>query len=172
MEKYFDVMNRELNIGDTITVFLYSTNGLLPIDLTITNNEDLESLVKVGLAVKKKFINNNKNIDYYINIIKNKIGLSYSQTLNLLSAAESIAKGTGCEMLLRTIAIELDKNYVDHISKSEEIYFVSAFSGEIQKIRNLKSIKSFKTFSAFRTLQEAEHAKSIVQELLNDYYKK
>ena len=73
--------------------------------------------------------------------------------------------GSVISLLLKTIAVELDKKYPDHIKNSKEIYSISLISGKIGKIYKEK-IKSFNNFAAFRTMEDAEVAYHIMAEYI------
>ena len=85
-----------------------------------------------------------------------------SNILNTLHIANPWA---ATQMVLREIAIELDKKYDDHINKSEKIYAISPQDGRIHEI-NKKTIKSYKAFPAFRSIEDAKIACSLIREHL------
>jgi hypothetical protein len=60
-------------------------------------------------------------------------------------------------IVLKELAIELDKKYEGYIGYSDEIYVISTFNGEITKVKK-DCIKSYKHFAAFRTLEDAQMA--------------
>lgn len=73
-------------------------------------------------------------------------------------------------MVLREIAIELDKKYEDHISNSPEIYSISLTDGRITKLYK-SSIRSYKNFAAFRTIDDAKFACKVLREVLKDMFR-
>lgn len=68
-------------------------------------------------------------------------------------------------VLLKEIAIDLDKQYPDHINNCSEVYVISTLNGKINKIPR-HYIKNFRNFSAFRTLEDARTACIILSDLL------
>ena len=73
-------------------------------------------------------------------------------------------------MVLREIAIELDKKYEDHIENSPEIYVISMLDGKIAKA-NKAHIKNYRNFAAFRTIEDAKIACRIVKPILKEMFK-
>ena len=71
--------------------------------------------------------------------------------------------------MLKEIAIELDKNYSDHIIFSPEIYAFNITCGKIVKLNKYK-IRTFKFFAAFRTKEDAEFAIKVIDELIPKKY--
>ena len=67
-------------------------------------------------------------------------------------------------LVIKEIAIDLDKNYPNHISHSPNIYAISALTGNVVKIT--AKVKSFKTFGAFRSFEEASYAKEILKPVI------
>lgn len=73
-------------------------------------------------------------------------------------------------IVLREIAIELDKKYEDHISNSPEIYSISLVDGRITKLYKSR-IRSYKNFAAFRTIDDAKFACKVLREVLKDMFR-
>lgn len=105
------------------------------------------------------------DVDYYIQKIATQMGWSFQKTDNYLYHMATVNLGSTISMLLKTIAVELDKKYPDHIKNSKEIYSISLISGKIGKISKEK-IKSFNNFAAFRTMEDAEVAYHIMSKYI------
>lgn len=60
-------------------------------------------------------------------------------------------------ILLRELAILIDKKYEDHIDNSEKIFSISLLDGRIHEIPK-KYVKNYRNFAAFRTLEDAKFA--------------
>lgn len=100
-----------------------------------------------------------------------KLGMKHpyviTRFLDKISEASEVA---AFSMILKEIAITLDKKYEDHISKSDEIYVISTIDGKIMKVKEIRKIKSFKNFAAFRTLEDARTACRILKSMLKDMF--
>ena len=72
-------------------------------------------------------------------------------------------------MVLREIAIELDKKYDNHINNSEKIYAISPQDGRIHEV-DKSHIKNYKAFPAFRNIEDAKIACSLVKNHLKSIF--
>lgn len=106
----------------------------------------------------------------YVGKLAERKGWKFEKMSNFLNNLAEINLGAASQVVLREIAIELDKKYTDHIEKSEEIYCVSLTNGHIFKA-NKKFIKNFRNFAAFRTIDDAKLACKITRKLLRDMFK-
>lgn len=111
-----------------------------------------------------------EDIDYYIKSIAKKKGWSFEKMDSFLEALYGINRGAAFSIILREIAIELDKKYTDHIEHSEKIYGVGLTNGHIFEI-DKKHIKNYRHFAAFRTPEDAKTACKILRGLLRDLFK-
>lgn len=109
-------------------------------------------------------------IGYYVNSLAEKKGWKPEKMTGFLNNLSEINLGAAFSVILREIAVELDKKYEDHIGKSEEIYCVSMTNGHIFKM-DKRLIKNFRNFAAFRTLDDAKLACRITRSLLKDMFK-
>lgn len=109
-------------------------------------------------------------LNYYVESLAQKRGWKFEKMLNFFSNLADINPGAAFQVILREIAIELDKKYTDHIENSEEIYCVSLTNGHICKA-DKKFIRNFRNFAAFRTLDDAKLACKITRGLLKDMFK-
>ena len=89
---------------------------------------------------------------------------------NYLNSVDSILPAASLSMVLREIAIELDKKYEDHIENSPEIYVISLLDGRITKA-NKAHIRNYRNFAAFRTIEDAKIACKIVKPILKEMFK-
>ena len=60
-------------------------------------------------------------------------------------------------LIIKEVAIELDKRYEGHISECDYVFIVSTLDGGVAKI-DTNNIVSYRTFAAFRTLDDAFYA--------------
>lgn len=74
-------------------------------------------------------------------------------------------------IILRTIALELDKKYPDNIRRCSNLYYISTLNGRIYPIEASR-ITNYKTISLFRNLEDAKIACSIVRPYLKALFHK
>lgn len=108
-------------------------------------------------------------VSYYIEKLANKKHRDPRDIYSLLVDLESINQMALINVLLKEIAVELDKQYEDHISNSENIFIVSSLDGKIHRICK-SSIKSYRNFAAFRTLEDANTACTILKDYLKEAF--
>lgn len=107
---------------------------------------------------------------YYVCKIADRLGWKPEKAYNYLNGIYSIMPAAAFSIILREIAIDLDKQYKDHISNSPEIYVVNLLDGRITKV-NKASIKNYRNFAAFRTIEDAKMACNITRYFLKDMFK-
>ena len=110
------------------------------------------------------------DMNFYIEKIATRLGWKPEKVYNYLNNADSILPAAAFSMVLREIAVELDKKYEDHIENSPEIYVISMLDGRITKA-NKAHIKNYRNFSAFRTIDDARIACRIVKPVLKEMFK-
>lgn len=77
-----------------------------------------------------------------------------------------INKGAVLSILLREVAIILDRQYPDHIENSEKIYTIDMAKGEVVEVKDIHKIKNFRNFAAFRTIRDAVTAKKVLKDFM------
>lgn len=174
MKKFIDVKNgNEVKVGDKVgimdTIDLPVFGKVEAVrEITLTK-EVLNQLIKDG---KVKVVNaeNYDNIwNAAIDSLVRKTGWKMEKLSNILETLENANPWAVTQIILREIAIELDKKYEDHINKSEHIYAVSPQDGRIHEI-NKAHIKNYRAFPAFRTVEDAKIACSLVRENLKSIF--
>lgn len=127
---------------------------------------------KESLSEKKKDANDISKDDlaFYVNKVAQRFGWKSAKASNYLNTIDSCYPAAAFAMVLREIAIELDKKYEDHIEKSPEIYVISMLDGRITKA-NKAHIKNYRNFAAFRSVSDAKIACSIVRDVLKEMFK-
>ena len=110
------------------------------------------------------------DMNFYIEKIAARLGWKPEKIYNYLNNADSILPAAAFSMVLREIAVELDKKYEDHIENSPEIYVISMLDGRITKA-NKAYIKNYRNFAAFRTIEDAKIACRIVKPILKEMFK-
>lgn len=173
MKKFILVKNgKEINFGDKILI-TKSVNTPLGITIVskvaIVTKELMDKLIKDGKVnvVEEKDIN--KIWNNAIENLAKKTNWKEEKLLNILNTLHLANPWAATQMVLREIAIELDKKYDDHINKSEKIYVISPQDGRIHEI-NKKTIKNYKAFPAFRSIEDAKIACSLIREHLKSIF--
>lgn len=77
-----------------------------------------------------------------------------------------INEGAVLAILLREVAVILDRQYPDHIENSEKIYTIDMAKGEIVEVKDIHKIKNFRNFAAFRNIQDAITAKKVLKDFM------
>ena len=114
---------------------------------------------------KSSLKNENRDINYYINSLADKHNRKTDKMDGFLGKLYEVNPGAVISIMLKEIAIELDKKYPDHIRFSPEIYCFSTNRGKIVKL-DKTNIKTFKFFAAFRTKEDAEFAIKVMGGLI------
>lgn len=180
MEKIYLVNGKEVQVGDTLTKVskvkdsffgkgtvvqhIMVTKDILPELLEagiVTTTKPAKSVVKTEVPME---------LEYYIQKIAEKLGWKVEKTYSYLNNVDTIFPAAAFSMILREIAIELDKKYKDHIEKNPEIYVISMLDGKITKV-NKAHIKNYRNFAAFRTLEDAKIACRITKDILKEMFK-
>lgn len=136
----------------------------------------LKSLLNNIKEVAEKQIENEKKVEdgtpifpnhklYYIKNLALKRGWSVSQMVDFLRELWDFYPAAALSLLMREIAVELDKNYKDHINDSDKIFVISVLDGKIHKVAK-NHIKNYRNFAAFRTLEDARIACKTLQKEL------
>ena len=178
MEKFYLKNGEEVKIGDTIIGTSKKTNPYFnktSIKYIKVTNNILPKLLDDGIIISKSEKVENKcevsmKLEYYIQKIADKFGWKIDKTYNYLNNVYIINPAAAFSIVLREIAIELDKKYKDHIEKSPEIYVISMFDGRITKA-NKAHIKNYKNFAAFRSINDAKIACNIMKDILKELFK-
>ena len=180
MEKIYLANGKEVHVGDTLTKVskvkdpffgkgtivhnIVVTKGILPKLLEagiVTTTKPAKSVVETEVPME---------LEYYIQKIADKLGWKVDKVYNYLNSVDTILPAAAFSMVLREIAIELDKKYEDHIEKSPEIYLISMLDGRITKA-NKVHIKNYRNFAAFRTIEDAKIACTITRDILKEMFK-
>lgn len=134
-----------------------------------------EEITKLIDSKKREFLAAMNNpvpmcIGYYVGGLAAKRGWKPEKMKNYLSNLWDINPAATFSVLLREIAVELDKKYEDHINKCNELFIISLMDGRIHKTPRAY-IKNFRNFAAFRTEEDARIACKILKDLLKDLFK-
>ena len=179
MEKIYLTNGKEVQIGDTLTkaskvVDPFFGKGTVVQHIVVTK-DILPKLLEAGIVTTNKpaVVESEvpMELEYYIQKIAEKLGWKIEKVYNYLNSVDTILPVAAFSMVLREVAIELDKKYEDHIKKSPEIYVISMLDGRITKV-NKAHIKNYRNFAAFRSVSDAKIACSIVRDILKGMFKK
>ena len=180
MKKIYLKNGKEVQIGDILTKVSKVKDSFFGKGTVIENvkvtKDILPKLLKAGIVTTKldeKPVAETKipmELEYYIQKIAEKHGWKIEKAYNYLNSVDAILPAAAFSMILREIAIELDKKYEDHIEKSPEIYVISMFDGRITKA-NKAHIKNYRNFAAFRTIEDAKIACTITRDILKEMFK-
>lgn len=180
MEKIYLKNGKEVQLGDTLTKVSKEKNpffgeGIIVQHIVVTK-DILPKLLEAGIATTTKpekpvaKTEVPMELEYYIQKIAEKLGWKVEEACDYLNSVDTILPAAAFYMVLREIAIELDKKYEDHIEKSPKIYVISMLDGKITKV-NKAHIKNYRNFAAFRTVEDAKIACSIVRDILKELFK-
>ncbi len=187
MEKFYLKSGKEVQVGDTITrvteakhplLGKYTTTESILVTKTVipelikrgilsTSKESDYNVAKVPNSAKEL---NKPDINCCINNLAKRLGWKVEKVCNYLNTLTRIYPAAAFSIILREIAIEIDKKYEDHIENSPEIYVISLLDGRIAKA-NKAHIKNYRNFAAFRSISDAKIAYEVVKELLKDLFK-
>ena len=178
MEKIYLTNGKEVQIGDTLTkaskvVDPFFGEGTVVQHIVVTK-DILPKLLEAGIVtITKPTVVESEvpmELEYYIQKIAEKLGWKIEKVYNYLNSVDTILPTAAFSMVLREVAIELDKKYEDHIEKSPEIYIISMLDGRITKA-NKALIKNYRNFAAFRTIEDAKIACRITRDILKEMFK-
>ena len=174
METKFYLKNgKEVKVGDYVTHSEDITHpqlGKIHSETTIlVTKESIPTLIKMGIIVPSTTPSN--HIGCYISKALARLGWTESKDLKYLQDLDNVYPTALFNILLREIAIELDKKYDDHIENSPEIFVVSTLDGRITKV-NKSYIKNYRNFAAFRSVADAKFACRILRSCLREMYAK
>ena len=181
MGKIYLKDGKEVQLGDILTKVskvkdpFFGKGTVIEHVLKVTK-DILPKLIEAGIVtttIPKKPVAEAEvpmELEYYIQKIAEKHGWKIEKTYNYLNSVDAILPAAAFSMVLREIAIELDKKYEDHIEKSPEIYVISMLDGRITKA-NKAHIKNYRNFAAFRSVSDAKIACSIVKDILKEMFK-
>lgn len=181
MEKIYLTNGKEVQIGDTLTkvskvVDPFFGKGTVVQHIVVTK-DILPKLLEAGIVTTTKPAKSAvvesevpMELEYYIQKIAERLGWKIEKVYNYLNSVDTILPAAAFSMVLREVAIELDKKYEDHIEKSPEIYVISMLDGRITKA-NKARIKNYRNFAAFRTIEDAKIACRITRDILKEMFK-
>lgn len=184
MEKIYLTNGKEVNIGDTLTKVSKVKDPVFG-EITeachvVVTKSILPKLIEAGIITTTKPVKGTTKdcpatkvpmeLDYYVQKVANRLGWKIEKVYNYLNSIDTILPTAAFSIVLREIAIELDKKYEDHIENSPEIYVVSTLDGRITRA-NKAHIKNYRNFAAFRSVDDAKIACRITRDTLKEMLK-
>lgn len=181
MEKIYLTNGKEVQIGDTLTkvskvVDPFFGKGTVVQHIVVTK-DILPKLLEAGIVTTTKPAKSAvvesevpMELEYYIQKIADRLGWKIEKVYNYLNNVDAILPAAAFSIVLREVAVELDKRYENHIERSPEIYVISLFDGRITKA-NKAHIKNYRNFAAFRTIEDAKIACRITKDILKEMFK-
>ena len=180
MEKIYLKNGKKVQIGDILTKVSKVVDpffGGAVVQHIVVTEDILPKLLEAGIVTTTKPAKSAvaesgvpMELGYYVQKIAKKLGWKMEKAYNYLNSVDSILPTAAFSMVLREVAIELDKKYEDHIEKSPEIYVISMFDGRITKA-NKAHIKNYRNFAAFRSVSDAKIACRITRDILKEMFK-
>lgn len=181
MEKIYLKNGKEVQIGDTLTKVSKVKDPFFGestvVQHIVVTKGSLPKLIKAGIVTITKpekaactEAEVPMELEYYIQKIAKRLGWKIEKVYNYLNSVDTILPAAAFSMVLREVAIELDKKYESHIEKSPEIYVISMLDGRITKA-NKANIRNYRNFAAFRTIEDAKIACSITRDILKEMFK-
>ena len=185
MKKFYLKNGKEVQVGDTITKVIKTKHPLLGevtmVENVVVTEAALPKLIEKGIITTSlgsdfdvdkvlKPTETHMDLHYYVEKLAKKLNWKVEKVYNYLNTIDSVYPAAAFSMILREVAIELDKKYEDHIEKSPEIYVISMFDGRISKA-NKAHIKNYRNFAAFRTIEDAAIACRITKDVLKEMFR-
>ena len=173
MKKFIVADNgKEINFGDRIII---AETVNTPLGMTrvqrfvVVTKELMDKLIEDGKVNVVGENNINKIWNDAVKSLAKKTNWKEEKLSNILATLHLANPWAATQMVLREIAIELDKKYDDHINESEKIYAISPQDGRIHEI-NKKTVKNYKAFPAFRSIEDAKIACSLIREHIKSIF--
>ena len=164
---------KEVKMGEKLIRCVELFGIPIPIEEIEINETTLPDLIKHGIIVAE---GSDSDIDITIEgavqHLANRIGWNKENLERYFNNLYKISPAAVFEIILKEVAILLDKKYHNHISNSKEIWVINKVNGEIQKLKDISKIKSFQHFAAFRSLEDALVAKRVMAPALKGLYGK
>lgn len=163
---------KEVKMGEKLIKVVELFGIPVPIAQIEINETTLPDLIKHSVIVAE---GSDSDIDITIEgavqHLANRIGWNKENLERYFNNLYKISPAAVFEIVLKEVAILLDKKYPNHINNSKEIWVINKVNGEIQKLKDMSKIKSFQHFAAFRSLEDAKIACRITRDILKEMFK-
>ncbi len=163
---------KEVKMGEKLIKVVELFGIPVPVAQIEINKTTLPDLIKHGIVVAEGSDSDiGITIEGAVQHLANRIGWNKENLERYFSNLYKISPAAVFEIVLKEVAILLDKKYPNHISSSKEIWVINKVNGEIQKLKDMSKIKSFQHFAAFRTIEDAKIACTITRDILKEMFK-
>ena len=152
MKKIFvDVRTgKQVSLGQPYDIQFTGPQGSMRLAGDQMNKSVLNLLIACGAVIEAEVSEEEKersiygnlggvpdNAGFYISQAGKKLGIDPLSACKLLEMVAIMNPTAFFSILLREVAVELDKKYPDHIENSKEIYYINVFNGTITKAADL-----------------------------------
>ena len=107
-----------------------------------------------------------RDMPYFISKLSMKTGWKYDKVAGILDKIDDINTGAALSIVLREVALDLDRQYKGNIKDCKEVWAVSLVSETVFKIP-VNKIKHWGTFAAFRTEEDAKKALDFIVDFVD-----
>ena len=172
MKKYFTPDGRELILDKPVTITLSNKNNS---NYRIISTSEIDGLLLDYLIKTKAVIcedieefKPSDKPSYYVHKLANKLKIPVDQCYKTIETIRKYSPITVFCMLLKQVAIELDKKYKDHICDAKETYAISAATGNIVKT-DIKECY-YTNIALFRSVEDARFAVRVLSGLYDECF--
>lgn len=163
---------KEVEMGKTLASVMNSAYSFMPFYTVTVYEESIPFLIEMGVIKEVEEKGTPVDPNFYLEHLAKRIHWNVNNLRKYLGNLYTIYPAAVFSILLREVAIVLDKRYPDHIERSKDIYFIGMADGEIHKIKELHKVKNFRNFAAFRTLEDCMQAKEILKPIMKGLFKR
>lgn len=157
----------DITFGDEVFTHHVKTNNLTEDLLNMLIGYRVVKEVEVAETTKEIVVPTDLN--YYAAKIGKVINLNEEEATEFFEVLAQKFPYAVFSLVLKQVAIEIDRKYKDHISNSERIFGVSMINGCISEIPK-SQVKNYHNFAAFRTLEDAKLACRITRPFLKEMF--
>lgn len=162
MKKYF-IKDKEVKLGDVVTFETTENLGDCVIykkmQYTLTE-ETLKKLVKDGKITVKEGMSSEDLRNSAIAKVARKMKRTEQEAKNFINTLFNLNPSCAFSLLLKEMAVILDKQYIDHIDSVPRVYIFNSVTGKKQLFVGHNHCK---TFAAFRTKEDIDLAISALE---------
>lgn len=163
---------KEVEMGKTLAFGMNSAYGFMPFYTVVVCEESIPFLIEEGVIKEVEDEGTHVDPNFYLEHLAKRIHWNVDNLRKYLGNLYTTYPAAVFSILLREVAIVLDKKYPDHIERSKDIYFIGMADGEIHKMKELHKVKNFRNFAAFRTLEDCMQAKEILKPIMKGLFKR
>lgn len=171
MNYYLSSTGVKIKLGEPFGSISTEDSPMGPVEVLrryTLSEENVKFFIEKGIITTSPIKKVNQCAGYYIAKYCERIGWNKNRFAAQFNDICSVNPAPLLSILLKEIAIAMDKNHEGHILDAKEHYFVSLEDGCIHKA-HLK-FTNVKYIAIFRSAAEAEEALSILEELHRDMF--